>query len=444
MRKYVNTYSKYNNYILFTDSIKYNNLYNYETEKLFCGGAFGHIRHPFEDMKLSFDDLKAMIKMLMEEGSSTDSIITEKTDGIQLSFSWKKGQLICARNKQHLKNFGENALNSIALQDIFKDRGEIENAFILAINDLEQAIKKMPPKDRQNFFQEGKKFMSVEIIYNKSENSIPYNIDLLVFHGLIEYDKNGNPIEMDKKAGITIAKILKDINANIGKTFRIDGPNPVEIIKSSDFSDKAKKYMAQISELQKEFLLKDDNTIADYHYEWFKNYIKTKAKFFKYNISDDLLDKIAKRFGFQDKTLFKATEFKKIDNKEFADWLIEFNKKDYDEVYKKNMEKFEMIFFKVGVDILKTLSNYLVFNKDQSKQQMKKKLELAIDTIQKSANTEKINIMLDNLKKIDEMGGIDELIPTEGIVFFYKGKLYKITGIFTSYHRIVSMLKFSK
>lgn len=424
--------------------LEYKYFFDQYTDLIVEGGAFGHLSHPFEDMELTFDDLKIMIKMLMEDGLTMSNMIVEKTDGCQLSFSWKNGQLVCARNKYHLKNFGENALNTIGLQDMFKGRGDIEEAFTLAVNDLEQAISKMSIKDKQNFFQNGRKFMSVEVMYAKLENSIPYNLDMLIFHGLIEYDINGNAISMDKQAGIEVAKILQNINANIGKTFKINGPNPIEILKTSDFTDKAKNYLTDLIKLQKEFNLKDTNTLAEYHYEWFKNYIKEKAKLFAFNISDELVSKLAKCFGNQDKSAIKATEFKTIDNKEFVNWLIEFSKQEYNIVYKHNMKNFEQIFFKVGVDILQTLSNYLVFNKDQSKQQMKKKFEFAIDIMNKNQDTTKIATMIDYLKRIDDLGGIDKIAPTEGICFYYNNKLYKITGLFALYHKVVSTLRFDR
>jgi hypothetical protein len=64
------------------------------------GGAYGHLAHPYEDMELTFQDLRKMVDQALIGNLKA----FEKTDGQQLSFTWKDGQLRLARNKGHLKN----------------------------------------------------------------------------------------------------------------------------------------------------------------------------------------------------------------------------------------------------------------------------------------------------------------------------------------------------
>ena len=74
---------------------------------LMCGGAYGHMQHPFDDSNLTFNDFKSMITRLLKGGINVESV-TEKLDGQNLMVSWKNGQLVAARNKGQIKNFGEN------------------------------------------------------------------------------------------------------------------------------------------------------------------------------------------------------------------------------------------------------------------------------------------------------------------------------------------------
>ena len=53
------------------------------------GGAYGHLAHPYEDMELTFQDLRNMV----DQSLLGDLKAFEKTDGQQLSFTWKDGQL---------------------------------------------------------------------------------------------------------------------------------------------------------------------------------------------------------------------------------------------------------------------------------------------------------------------------------------------------------------
>ena len=39
-------------------------------------------------------------------------------------------------------------------------------------------------------------------------------------------------------------------------------------------------------------------------------------------------------------------------------------------------------------------------------------------------------------------GGLDSIVPSEGIVFKYKGKVYKFTGAFAPVNQILGLLTF--
>ena len=66
--------------------------------------------------------------------------------------------------------------------------------------------------------------MNLEIIYVPTQNVIPYGKDMIVFHGNLEYDKEGNPIGQDKESGSKLAGMIKQINQNTQNTFEIRGP----------------------------------------------------------------------------------------------------------------------------------------------------------------------------------------------------------------------------
>ena len=95
--------------------------------------------------------------------------------------------------------------------------------------------------------------MNIEIIYQPTRNVIPYNMDLLQFHGVNEFDANGSKIGSSSKEGKELAGMIKQINQNKQDTFEIRGPQAVELPKSKDFSKNADKYIKRISALQKKY-----------------------------------------------------------------------------------------------------------------------------------------------------------------------------------------------
>ena len=151
------------------------------------GGAYGHMSHPFDtDINLTFGQLKDIVNRALE-GSL--EFTREKTDGQALAISWRDGRLVAARNKGHLKNKGENALDIKGVSDKFQGRGGLSDAYNYAMKDLSTAIKSLSDKQRDKIFKQGACFMNLEVIYPTSVNVIPYGQALLVFHGTMEFNE---------------------------------------------------------------------------------------------------------------------------------------------------------------------------------------------------------------------------------------------------------------
>lgn len=107
------------------------------------------------------------------------------------------------------------------------------------------------------------------------------------------------------------------------------------------------------------------------------------------------------------------------------------------------------MFLKLGARVLKNLENLAALNPDQSVQSIKKELRTAIEQIKLAANTpgyedgEAALVFLKReLQRIRDIGGFNSILPTEGLVFTYNGKLYKLTGAFAPVNQILGYLKF--
>ena len=46
------------------------------------------------------------------------------------------------------------------------------------------------------------------------------------------------------------------------------------------------------------------------------------------------------------------------------------------------------------------------------------------------------------IEKLNAIGGLNAIVPSEGIVFKYKGKIYKFTGAFAPINQILGSIKF--
>ena len=48
------------------------------------------------------------------------------------------------------------------------------------------------------------------------------------------------------------------------------------------------------------------------------------------------------------------------------------------------------------------------------------------------------------LDRLNALGGLKSIIPSEGVTFMFKGKVYKYTGAFAPVNQILGMLRFTR
>jgi hypothetical protein len=408
------------------------------------GGAYGHMAHPFDDKNLTFGDLKKIIELGLGGQLSREDNVTEKLDGQNIMISWKNGKLLAARNKGHIKNAGKTALDAKGVASKFKGRGDIRNAFVFAMRDLEKAIKGLSQKQKDKIFNEGQHWMNMEVMWPKSANVVDYDKAELVFHGALVYDDKGNVKGEVKGSGRILAGMIKQINQHIQKKYKIGKPVFLDVPKHQDFGKMKGKFLSKLSKYQARYGLKDNDTLALYHQLWWEVFISNN---WPKKLSGKVVEGLVKRWAFFDKSYsipmikadMKRTDF--FDEKALQE-ILDFDKKNHAAQVKKNMKPFEELFFEVGAEILKNVKGFMAANPDKSVQNMKKKLDAAIKDVQSGGDIKKLNKLKVQLDRLNSIGGTSAIVPSEGIVFKYKGKTYKFTGAFAPVNQIAGLMTF--
>ena len=408
-------------------------------ELLLMGGAFGHLSHPFEDRDLKFSDFK---KIITQGLSGKLDRVQEKLDGMNIMISWKDNRLVSARTKKQLANAGADAQTIQAIKSKFKGRGDIADAFGNALDDLNIAIRGLSEKQKQKVFANGKKFVNLEILYPKASITVPYGLKMLVLHGSIEYDEAGNAIGSSQEDARMLGGMIQQINQDIQNTYTIKSNPILKLPQVKDFSAKQSKFLNRLKKLQSEYGLKDSDRIVEYHRRWWLDFIKKKADSLKYKIPKNVLDGLANRWGLRNKSAFTIPQMKKIENEKFKNWAMKFNSDKYERQFDINMQKFENLILNLGAEILRSMNDLLVVSPNEAAQELRKKLSKAIITLSQSKDIKKLTIFKKFLERLNAIGGIKGIVPSEGIVFTYNDKLYKLTGTFTPMHRILTLLDF--
>lgn len=369
-------------------------------------------------------------------------ILVHNTDGQNIMVSWKGGKLIAARNKSHIKNQGANALSTEALAHMFAGRGEIEIAFTTAMEDLSSAIAAFSLSDKTRFFDEGRKFASVEVITPKTQNVVPYGLKMLVFHGTIEYDMEGNPIGEDKQAGRDLGKVVNDINVAVQKNFFIRGPHDLEIKPLPNTKAREAYYRKKINSVMELSGCNASSTVGDYVMGMATKILKAEAQKAGITIPSDVEYKLIRRIAnIDDVKTYTVPQIKK-DLGDNASWFIDLEKKDSKRIRREIYAPLENIFLEIGTEMMKNMSSFLAANPTQAAEEMKAEIDKVISSIRTNGDESDVSKLEHELSRIANAGGLGSIVPTEGITFLFKGKLYKYTGIFAPINQLRGMLTY--
>lgn len=403
-------------------------------------GAAGHLLHPYEDADLSFDDLEKMVTRGLSGGLDAEAPVTEKLDGQNIMFSVRDGQIVFARSNTHVRNKGANALDINALKDKFAGRGDIGDSFGNAAEDLQAAVAALPDDVREKMFRGGAKWVNLEIINPKTQNVIPYDKNILVFHNTVEYDDAGKAVQLGQDEGAALAKAIQKVGADKQKTFGIQGPQNIAFSDKTDSEYKARQdnYIRELDGIKRSAGLDGNAKLGDYFTKKWRERIDTELKKNNLQLDDTVRGQLAARWGVGDKTM-GAREFKKM-HPEMSAWFDSLDKNALS-INKDIRKPVEMLFLRVGADSLVRMTNFMSANNPAVADSMKREV---LETIKKlkadPANaTENLAREFERLESI----GFDKITPTEGVVFIYNGKPYKFTGSFAPVNQLLGALKYA-
>ena len=414
------------------------------------GGAAGHMAHPYEDTDLTFEEVENMIDAAL---TGQVEYAQEKLDGQNLMVTYKDGKVLSARNKGQLKNAAEKAMSKADMEASMAHLPDnVKNSFLDAMGDMEAAINKLTPAEKQEFFGNGTKFVNMEVLHPASQNVAAYGVTQLRMHNIQEYDNEGNVINSDANAPEKLQQALQRVEATKQGTYDIKSTDMVSLKKTADYEKQKSQLLADLDKIRSQYNLAKSSKLGMYFQNAWTDYIKEAAKQYQYDIPADVLQNIVNRWAFGSKTPDLRQLKLTINNPQFLDWFLNTDKGPAVRDEKKRIvEPVEDIFLKLGVFVLKSLEGLVAINPNDSIAKMKGELASSIEAIkQKASNSDMgdddapMKFLRHQLKRLDKIGGFDAILPTEGIVFKYNGKLYKLTGAFAPLNQIIGYIKFGR
>lgn len=419
-----------------------------KNNKIYEGGSYGHLDHPWEKNDITFGDMKEICNLTVNGLFTTEHMVAEKTDGQNLMVCWKDGHLIAARNQSHRKNRGENALTKETIADhLAKDRpDEIRNAWRDAMTELEIAMSHCDKGELEKMFRNGERFMSLEVICPEAEQTIPYGSSMIIFHGWKEYDIDGNEIYEDKVSAFTIAKLIGDAGQSQQKRFLIRGPQEYDVKPFENHEERYKDYIDRINKIMSmNPAYTDETTIKDFILSETKEFLYKEIPELKdIEWNDNInIDTISANITNID----KSVRFNVIRNflKPYSGIIDKIDKLPKNDKFRNTILKpIISLFMDLGLDTCRNIKKFLTVNPEEAAVKLRQKYIDAIKDIKENGEEEGIAYMEDQLSKLTDPSALENMIPTEGITFLYKNKLYKLTGYFQTLNNICGYFKYKR
>ena len=424
----------YNKFEDFVTEMLHTNLHE---DLILEGGAAGHMSHPFDDKSLTFGDFKKLIEAGLSGELNFEEDPTEKTDGQNVFATVQDGQVKFARNKTELIT----PMDLATFKQKFDGHASkmVEETFKLAAEDLANSLLKLSAKDLE-VFDNGKNFMNMELIYSKNPNVIYYDRDIIQFHGIKITDGQGNIIGEDNKPASSIAKALESVKANIGKTFTIIPPQIIKLTKDVNFDQNKDKFLKQVEALRSRYNLTDADEVSRYHEMWWREQIEENFG----DLPQDIKEGLLLRWAYEDKKTLNMRSLATVITKDQEAAVKKFDKEDVKKKYKENIRPFEDLFLELGSIILKNASNFVAASPDAEMQRLHNQIRTEAEKIKKGGSINQIQKVEAELARLERIGGIDSIMPTEGIVFVYKGKTFKLTGTFAAINQLMGIIKYGR
>ena len=413
-------------------SISFDSIYE-KVIQLDEGGAFGHLSHPFDVNTFTFRDLQQLINKIL---SGELDYAEEKTDGHNLMLTVVDGQVLAARNKSHLKNKGRDALDVPAMAKKFAGR-ENALAYTNAMEDFKNAVDSLSDKQVLKIFDNGSNFMSVEIMMPKAaENVIKYGVTEIRLQGTIKYNDDGEPIEQINKENARILDgMLRQKQADRQKTFSIAKLNRVDLPRIADFNKKKSQYSKRLSAIMKTIGAKPSMTMRDVRTNYF-NALLNRA---------DKKNKLPK--SIRQQWLSRWVDYNKSVNlrvlkKSTPDYMLSDVSNIEKELSNHNKQltlPLEKLFLQLGAEVLSLMGKFMTINPNDAIRNIKKQVDNTAKKVLSSGDPKLIDKLNYELGRLEQLGGWNAVIPSEGITFMYKGELLKLTGAFAPINQLTGL-----
>jgi len=393
-------------------------------------GEEAHIYNLYEEFSMPLSDIVEIARLGLQGKLEN---VQEKMDGQFLAFTVVDGQLRFFTKMdlqgQAAKDKKLNAIQSggkgggMTLDEIMETytggRSNIAEGFAIAY----EALEPVALVYQDSLFRNGEVVMASQIMVSKNPNTILYNNDSL--RTVLAISLTSVPVDQD-----ALSLFKAEMRQASTEAFTMDEVPTAKLLQGLEQDDK------QIEQLEKDLesvvgevgMSIGSNTVGDYINARLDKFIRENYSF----IPDELVPEVADRFMTGKGKI--ALRLKKIVSQE------DYQKfRDLDKVKPRVVQEaiipLEGIIQRLGVMIINKLDLALTASNQEELLEFIKHARESFDNdkiLGDEKTLEGIRVALARLEENEDLF----TTATEGIVFTYNNKTYKLTGLFTPINKL--------
>ena len=385
-----------------------------------------HILNFYEDLDMSLGELYEVVDAI-RDGSLDE--VTEKMDGQNVTFTIFNDQLQLYSKGASWKRILKGGLTRDTINSQYADRPTVREAFLEALDAI-QAVISADPANAARLFQQGQVVIESSIQMPGNPNTIVYDDPSIQFIQAVALGPDVD--QVDQAAYREFISAAQRVSK---QGHKVDmGLVPyLKLQKSLENDDAlADKIKSQLDALLAKTSMQKSNTIGDMAVHLVRQQLE-----FLGTVPPELMDKAAQRIGSGVKSVLTKQEYVALASPQAWEDFQALDKRRND-IVAEALIPLEQIIQLMGVYAFRNLEFAIAANSHESGEDLRQWVSTVKgafsqgNVIADPKTTERIRIALDRIG--DQEAYFEKAV--EGIVFKWKGKTRKLTGLFTPINKL--------
>lgn len=384
------------------------------------GGAAKHLMQLHHDPKLSFQDITEIFELAV----SGNLIVTEKLDGMNVVFTWDSTRQ-CPKFARNSGDIYSGGMDRAQLLEKFRGRGSVEVAFLESYDALCFALDGLQSPLLGKIFNDGKRWISVEILGPINPNIVHYDRKEIIVH-MTKLDDDDDEFNFSVNNLFELFPQLNVLLAKVG--WSISGPSYVNLQNVSLTS-----FNQRLGKLAGSFDAPFYHDVSTY--TWHRVYTILLKMGLREGASAAVTDRILGEPGCLD-----LRKLKKI-YPEYADVINDIVKDEWN-IFKQAQEPLAKLIGDFAMAIMQDVNSSHISDNKAEITRLREATRNEIDVLQKLDDPNVQKFLNEQMYQLGPVENIDTTI--EGVVFQYKEKSYKFTGSFAAANRILGYRRYGR